>query len=118
MNAAAHQTIVHAGVSPARKLFTKEDPLQLHKGLGIFVLLHYVYRYCLALGVLCPIDPSAGFGAGRLRRRGLVMLAMHGALSCSSLIFSTVPRIRVVGQPMIWQEFRAHNIIFAMRSLM
>lgn len=114
---AAPQTIVHTagGVSPLRKLFTKEDPLQLHKGLGAFVLIHYVYRYALAL----TVDPFAGLvGVGRLCRRQLAMVSMHGALSCSSLIFRTVPRKRVVGQPMIWQEFRAHNIIFAMRSLM
>jgi hypothetical protein len=35
----------------------------------------------------------------------------------SSLIFRTVPRQRVVGRPVIWQEFRVHNIAFGLRSV-
>ena len=101
----------HRGVSKARKLFTHEDPLNLHKGLGVFVLLHFVYRYALCL---LSGDPSAGYGAGRLSRLGGVGLAAHAALSGSSLRFTTVPRARVVGKPMIWQEVsvmrtRAHE---------
>jgi hypothetical protein len=34
----------------------------------------------------------------------------HAVLSLSSLIFESVPRERVIGKPMIWQEFRLHNI--------
>ena len=44
------------GVGLRGKLFTREDPLQLHKLLGSFVLLHYAYRYALAL----TIDPTGG----------------------------------------------------------
>jgi len=105
-------TIFEGGVGRLGKLFTHEDRFNVHKCLGVFVLLHYVYRYTISL----TTDPSGGFGAGSLRRRGLVALAAHGALSCSSLRFS-IPRARVVGKPMIWSEFRAHNICFALRSL-
>ena len=80
--------------------------------LGLFCLCHYIYRSALAL---TGIDPSGGLGAGRLRRRGLVMIGAHAALSMSSLRF-VVPQERVATRPMIWQEFRAHNIVFALRS--
>jgi hypothetical protein len=43
---------------------------------------------------------------------------MHGLLSTSSLIFDTVPKERVVGMPMIWQEYRVHNILFGIRSVL
>jgi hypothetical protein len=33
------------------------------------------------------------------------------------LIFHTVPRERIVGKPMIWQEYRIHNIAFGVRSV-
>jgi hypothetical protein len=44
-------------------------------------------------------------------------LVPHGLLSMSSLIFHTVPRERIVGKPMIWQEYRIHNIVFGLRSV-
>ena len=84
-----------------RKLFTKEDPVGLHKYCGIYVLLHFVCRYTQAI----MGDPSTGFGT----RRGLgpdpislLFVLPHALLSMSSLIFHTVPRERVVGKPMIW----------------
>jgi cytochrome b involved in lipid metabolism len=116
--------LVHA----KRKLFTKEDPVGIHKYLGLFCLLHFAYRY----GQMLFFDPSAGLGS----RSGLVSqagggggsspavgwiaplcLIPHAALSLSSLMFHTVPRHRVVGKPMIWQEYRIHNIAFGLRSV-
>ena len=98
------------------KLFTKEDPIGIHKYAGVFVLLHYVFRY----GQLYFGDPSAGFGS-RLGKGTSIAAPMclipHLILSLSSLIFHTVPRERVVGKPMIWSEFRVHNIAFACRSV-
>eukprot|EP00536_Pseudo-nitzschia_multiseries_P017900 jgi/Psemu1/226922/e_gw1.1914.11.1 len=95
------------------KLFTSEDPIGIHKYCGIFSLLHFAYRY-----VRCVFgDPAAGFGRGS----GIASIACilpHATLSLSSLIFHTVPKERVVGLPMIWQEYRAHNIIFGMRSIL
>jgi cytochrome b involved in lipid metabolism len=99
------------------KLFTKEDP-GIHKYMGVFVLLHFMFRYYqMYFG-----DPTAGFGiiGNSKGRPGIIAplcLIPHAILSLSSLIFHTVPKERVVGKPMIWQEYRIHNIIFAMRSL-
>ncbi|CAJ1942338.1 unnamed protein product [Cylindrotheca closterium] len=99
------------------KLFTKEDPIGIHKYAGLFCLFHFAFRYLQTwFG-----DPSAGFGT----RQGLgssplplLCLIPHTLLSLSSLLFHTVPRERIVGRPMIWQEFRAHNIIFGIRSIL
>jgi len=99
-----------------KKIFTKEDPQNIHKCCGLFALLHFTFRfYQMMFG-----DISAGFG----NRNGsgpsfwtMVCLIPHVFLSFSSLMFHSVPKERIVGAPMIWQEFRAHSIIFASRSL-
>ena len=99
-----------------QKLFTKEDPIGIHKAMGVFVLLHFIYRY----GQMFFGDPSAGFGTRMGKGPGIIAplcLVPHALLSLSSLIFHTVPRERVVGKPMIWQEYRVHNIAFGLRSV-
>jgi cytochrome b involved in lipid metabolism len=100
-----------------QKLFTKEDPRGIHKMLGVYVLLHFLYRFAhMYFG-----DPSAGLGNRRGKGPGVfaaLCLAPHGLLSLSSLIFHTVPRERIVGKPMIWQEYRVHNVAFGVRSVM
>jgi hypothetical protein len=100
-----------------QKLFTKEDPRGIHKTLGVYVLLHFLYRFAhMYVG-----DPTAGLGRNRMGRGPCVFaalcLAPHGILSLSSLIFHTVPRERIVGKPMIWQEYRVHNVAFGVRSV-
>ena len=118
-----HATSVNAASLPSRqmplwrkKLFTHEDPIGLHKYLGIFVLLHFAFRFRqLLFG-----DPSAGFGIRMglgASRTAALWLVPHAILNLSSFIFHTVPRERVIGKPMIWKEYRVHNIIFAMRSI-
>jgi Cytochrome b5-like Heme/Steroid binding domain len=99
------------------KLFTKEDQIGIHKYAGIFVLLHYIFRF----NQLLFGDVSAGFGSRLGKGTSIVAplcLIPHLILSLSSLIFHTVPRERVVGKPMIWAEFRMHNIAFACRSIL
>lgn len=64
-------------------------------------------------------DVSAGFGSRGGKGVGIIAplcLIPHVILSLSSLIFHTVPQERVVGKPMIWKEYRIHNIAFALRS--
>lgn len=99
-----------------KKLFTKEDPIGIHKYMGIFVLLHFIFRY----GQMFFGDPSCGLGT-RLGKGPSILPALclipHAVLSLSSLIFHTVPKERVVGMPMIWSEYRIHNIGFGVRSV-
>jgi hypothetical protein len=93
-----------------------QDPIGIHKYLGVFVLLHFAFRYTQMLFG----DPSAGLGTRLGKGPGIIAplcLIPHGLLSLSSLIFRTVPRERVVGKPMIWQEYRVHNICFGLRSV-
>ncbi len=82
------------------KLFTKEDPIGIHKYCGIFVLFHFAYRYTRAFFG----DPTAGLGNWQGHTSNILSLACiipHTILSLSSLIFHTVPRERIIGQPMI-----------------
>jgi cytochrome b involved in lipid metabolism len=97
-----------------RKLFTKEDPIGVHKYLGLFCLLNFIGRYRqMYFG-----DPAAGLGSLGHPFFSMACLFPHALLSLSSLIFHTVPKERVVGKPMIWQEYRVHNIIFGVRSVL
>jgi cytochrome b involved in lipid metabolism len=97
-----------------RKLFTKEDPIGFHKYLGIFCLLNFIGRYTqMYFG-----DPAAGLGSRGHPWFSMACLIPHALLSVSSLIFHTVPKERVSLIPTIWQEYRAHNIIFGVRSVL
>jgi cytochrome b involved in lipid metabolism len=95
-----------------QKLFTKEDP-GVHKYLGIYVLGHFLYRYAKALSAK---DPTALLGTATPVPIMLCFLLPHAMLSLSSFLFH-VPAERVVGKPMIWKEYRGHNIVFAFRSI-
>jgi cytochrome b involved in lipid metabolism len=100
---------------PWRKLFTKEDPVGYHKYLGIFCLLHFAWRH----GQLFSTSSvTAGFGGGPgASSRSLWFLLPHALLNASAFIFHSVPRERIVGSPMIWEEYRVHNLIFVLRSI-
>uniref|UniRef100_A0A7S3KZN3 Uncharacterized protein n=2 Tax=Amphora coffeiformis TaxID=265554 RepID=A0A7S3KZN3_9STRA len=84
--------------------------------MGFFALAHFIFRF----GQLYFGDPSAGYGTrlGKGPHIGPALcLIPHAVLALSSLIFHTVPKERVVGKPMIWQEYRIHNIAFGIRSV-
>jgi hypothetical protein len=97
-----------------RKLFTKEDPIGFHKYLGLFCLINFIGRY----RQMYFLDPAAGLGSRGHPWFSMACLVPHALLSLSSLVFHTVPRERVVGKPMIWKEYRVHNIIFGLRSVL
>lgn len=84
------------------KLFTREDPQNVHKVLGVYSLAHFLYRIVRMLF----FDPAAGLtGRAPVSKAGFALavasVVPHGLLSMSSLIFHTVPRERVVGRPMV-----------------
>eukprot|EP00122_Pirum_gemmata_P001030 Pgem_evm1s921 len=94
------------------KLFSHHDPNHLHKGLGLFALLHYIYRFTRYV-----MTGSMGFEEQPLLNV-VICLGLHILLSVSSLIFP-LPGNRIkTERPMIWPEFRAHNILFALRPLL
>lgn len=89
------------------KLITKEDPIYIHKFLGLISLLNYIYRYYLLFF----------YGSMFLHTQfDLVLIALHGCLSMSSLIFH-IPQKRHSKLPMIYPKFRLHSIAFGLRSV-
>lgn len=94
------------------KLFTHEDPLHIHKLLGISSLIHYAYRAYLSY-----VSTNHSMSFDPTKWHTLALIVMHVLLSTTSLVF-TIPRNRVRKLPMIWPEFRLHSIVFAYRSLL
>ena len=99
------------------KLITDHDPFHVHKILGVFALLHFVYRFGLW------IWRDYGFcqyGNENCTpqdvRWDVVCILLHGLLSWSSLLLP-LPAKRNFQSPMIWREFRWHSIIFATRHV-
>jgi ferredoxin-NADP reductase len=95
------------------KLITHEDKFHIHKSMGVISLLNYFYLLfdCLYSGATAEMtlrNTDSGF-------IGLVWV--HTILSLSALQF-LIPRTRTGILPMIWQEFRAHSIVFAVRSFL
>lgn len=92
------------------KLFGKrEDTIHVHKTLGFLCVIHYSYRFYEWYSL-----KSMRFTNDYLT---FSLICMHCFLSISSLIFH-IPAVRNPISPMIYPEFRAHSIIFAMRSLL
>ena len=89
------------------KLLTKEDPQMMHKILGGFCILHFVYRY-LMLFMYGNMQLNNNIAA--------VCVSVHALLSVSSLIFR-IPFRQHQKSPMIYKEFRGHSILFALRSV-
>jgi ferredoxin-NADP reductase/lipid-A-disaccharide synthase-like uncharacterized protein len=95
------------------KLITHEDKFHIHKMMGVISLLNYFYLLfdCFYSGVTADITLRSVDG-------GFIGLTwVHTILSLSALQF-LIPRTRTGILPMIWQEFRAHSIVFAVRSFL
>lgn len=85
-------------------LITHEDPFHVHKTLGVASIVHYLYVF-------------ATFARGDVDvEKRPVLVLMHAFLSLSSLVFRVPTRRVKTDRPMIWKEFRLHNIVFACRS--
>uniref|UniRef100_A0A7S3PLK1 Uncharacterized protein n=1 Tax=Aplanochytrium stocchinoi TaxID=215587 RepID=A0A7S3PLK1_9STRA len=91
-------------------LITKHDPFHIHKILGVFVLLSFLYRLFNVgrYGIAFPKTENKWFS--------VCSVALHGVLSLSSLLLP-LPKKRNFSSPMIWPEFRLHSIVFAMRHV-
>jgi hypothetical protein len=95
------------------KLITHEDKFHIHKTMGVISLLNYFYILfdCFYSGATADITLRSVDG-------GFIGLTwIHTILSLSALQF-LIPRTRTGILPMIWQEFRAHSIVFAVRSFL
>ena len=93
-----------------KKLFTKEDPIYLHKTLGFLALVSFVYRHIYMQATV----GNLGF-EGRWIDHATMFV--HIALSTSSLIFHVLAR-RILKRPLIiWHEYRLHTISFTARHV-
>ena len=95
--------------SRLKKLFTKEDPMHLHKTLGLLSVVHYLYRYFYVYpltGNLGLENATAAVAVGAL---------LHVALSTSSLIF-TVIKSRLAAKPMVSDSTRVHRATITCRA--
>eukprot|EP00928_Gymnodinium_smaydae_P097030 TRINITY_DN8694_c0_g2_i2.p1 TRINITY_DN8694_c0_g2~~TRINITY_DN8694_c0_g2_i2.p1 ORF type:complete len:317 (-),score=32.71 TRINITY_DN8694_c0_g2_i2:212-1162(-) len=93
-----------------RKLVTKEDPLYLHKVFGLSALISFVYRYYYVYNT----SGTLGFDGKFI---DWMTMAVHMALSASSIIFHVVAK-RIHSRPMvIYEEYRLHAITFTARCV-
>jgi ferredoxin-NADP reductase len=95
------------------KLITHEDKFHIHKTMGVISLLNYFYLIfdCLYSGATAEMTLRSVDGSF------IGLTWVHTILSLSALQF-LIPRTRTGILPMIWQEFRAHSIVFAVRSFL
>ncbi|CAB9507703.1 expressed unknown protein [Seminavis robusta] len=103
------------------KLFTHHDPFHIHKILGLFVLLHFLYRFlygALIRGfVFCSVHhANDGLCSPDKVHWDAICVVLHAILSWSSLLLP-LPKTRNYSSPMIWTEFRLHSITFATRGV-
>ena len=89
-------------------LVTRDDPMHMHKLLGLFCFLHALYRFAVSF-----VARDMGFQTDSTT---LACVAAHACLSLSSLIFA-LPKRRIRDGSRIWPQYRLHSIIFACRSL-
>jgi len=93
--------------SPLRGLFTTEDPYNAHKSLGLFAIVHFLYRF-VHVG-----DADMAFTTNW---ETAICLSVHALLSASAFVFR-IPKKRIADGDRIWPEYRWHSVIFAYRSL-
>lgn len=90
------------------KLATKEDPYHVHKTIGIVSFCHFSYRYYCYF-FYKNMDFTTNYD--------IAFLLVHFLLSASSLYFK-IPQKRNPVSPMIYPEFRLHNLLFSYRSIL
>jgi hypothetical protein len=95
-------------------LISNHDPYHVHKILGLFALVHFLYRlFNIAIN-------GYAFSEWELQEGSswpLACLLLHGLLSWSSLLLPLTKK-RILTAPMIWPEFRLHSIAFATRHVL
>ena len=89
------------------RLNTKEDQFFFHKSLGVLALCNFIFRFFNLFFYNSFLIHS---------HFDMFLVGCHALLSLSSLIFH-ISHVRNQKAPMIYPEFRLHNIAFAMRSI-
>lgn len=91
-----------------KQLITREDPMHLHKGLGILCLLSFIWR-------LAHVGTS---DMGFLSHPHLTIptVCLHLMLTASAFEFKISAR-RIKDGTRIWPEYRMHAMVFLCRSV-
>ena len=89
-------------------LISKHDFFHIHKFLGFICLIHFVYRIYLIF-----IYSNAFFN----NNLDIFCILLHLFLNISSLYFQ-LNKNRNFNIPIIWTEFRAHNLLFVARQVL
>jgi hypothetical protein len=98
-----------AGISAWKKqLITNEDPMHIHKTLGMLCMLSYVFR-------LAQTGPS-DMGFASYPALTIPTVILHLLLNITSLVFK-IPARRISSGYRIWPEYRLHSLVFLARSL-
>jgi len=94
-----------------RELITEDDPLHLHKTLGLLCLVSFVTRLLWQLW-----KPGSDMGFASHPEWTLATLVLHVLLNLSSFEFR-IPRRRIASGYRIWPEYRVHSLAFLLRSI-
>jgi hypothetical protein len=96
-------------VSLRKALITKDDPLHVHKTLGTLCLASFVWR-------LSQWGDESDMAFQTRPGLTLPTILLHLSLNMSSFEFVLPPR-RINSGYRIWPEYRAHSLVFLLRSL-
>jgi hypothetical protein len=91
-----------------KQLITKEDPMHLHKTLGVLCLLSFIWRYA-HIG-------SSDMGFLSHPQLTIPTLCLHLMLTASAFEFK-IPARRIKDGTRIWPEYRMHAMVFLCRSV-
>jgi hypothetical protein len=92
-------------------LMTKEDPLHIHKSLGVLCLASFAWRLSQ-----WGKESDMAFSSSSHPNWTLPTLLLHLMLNASSLVFR-IPSRRIDSGYRIWPEYRLHSLVFLARSL-
>jgi hypothetical protein len=97
------------GISAWKKqLITHEDPMHVHKTIGILCMVSYLFR-------LVQTGPS-DMGFVTYPSLTIPTILLHLCLNMTSLVFK-IPARRISSGYRIWPEYRLHSLVFLCRAL-
>jgi hypothetical protein len=91
-----------------KQLITHEDPMHVHKTLGILCLCSYIFR----LEQIGRRD----MGFAQFAHLTIPTILLHLSLNLTALVFK-IPHRRISSGYRIWPEYRLHSLVFLSRSL-
>jgi hypothetical protein len=91
-----------------QQLITKEDPLNIHKTLGILCLCSFIWRYAHV--------GNSDMGFISHPQYTIPTVLLHFLLTATAFSFK-IPNRRIKDGTRIWPEYRMHAMVFLCRSL-